>query len=242
MIMLPLALLTLAGCEKNGGGNRDITWEYERTETFEVASEKGIRLEMIGAPYPCTMLRSDDSEKWFAQPVGEFDDYEEGYEYVIRADRFRVIVPKGMEVDGPLHFYTLKEVVSKTQRDTDDISWSLPIFDSWREEQEHIQWPAMLEEQLTVLRTADEFEELTGKKADTGLAVILDRYYSILLVSGRSNSGIQKIEKHLTYKGGGDYLFEIDITQNDATVVEPWIVAVLVPKIPAGADVKLLID
>lgn len=237
--MLSLALLALTGCKKNNEGNGEITYRYEGTETFEVASEKGIYLNR-GGILPCTMLRKEGTDKWFSQPVIGFLEYEEGYEYVITADRYRAIVPKDLIVDGPLHHYELKEIVSKTKRDTENISWPLPYYDSWG--QEPVEWPTIPEGQLTVIRSEEEFEALTGEKADAATKSALERQYSILLVSGTSNSGIQKIEKRLTYNGGGNYLFMIEIIRTDASVMEPWTVGVLVPAIPAGANIELSID
>ena len=238
IVALSLAILALVGCKKNNEGNGKITYRYEGTETFEVASEKGIYFS-FGDHNPCTMLRKEGTDKWFSQPVIGFLEYEEGYEYVITADRYRAIVPKDLIVDGPLHHYELKEIVSKIQRDTEDISWALPYYDSWG--QDPIEWPVLSPEELTVIRTVAELEALIGE-ADAATKSALKHQHSILLVSGTSDYGIHKIEKQLTYKGGGNYLFEIDITQTFATVIEPWTVAVLVPAIPEGANITLSVD
>lgn len=55
------------------------------------------------------------------------------------------------------------------------------------------------------------------------------KHSCLMLVSGVSTSGIDKIDKELTHTGN-EYELKITITNNMLAVMEPWCVAYIVPK------------
>ncbi len=227
------AALLFAGCEGRKE-NCEVTYRFVRTETLDVASEKGIYMGAL-ASWPCTMVRTSSDGQWFAAPVNGFD-YEPGYEYVVEADKYRAVVPEGMCYDGPGDHYVLKRVISKVRRDTPGMAWFVPCYDSW---------PGIpgewLDTEKNVLHVIRSQEELERYSAPAGEDKVDFDKYSVLLVSGAVNSGIAKIDRTLIYRGGGKYDYRIDILVNAACVLSPWQVAVLVPVTPEPGNVALTV-
>ncbi len=232
VVMACAYAVLLGGCRKAEEAG-EITCRFESTETLGVASEKGICLGVSGY-WSSTMLRAG-SGPWFAAEVGEFD-YEPGYEYVVQADKYRVIVPRDIYCyDGPYERYELKRVLSKVKRGTPDIAWIYPCYDLWPGVPS--EWIVPQRDVLHVIRSQEELERLSVP-GESEFKTDFERY-SVLLTAGASSSGIAKIDKTLTYKGSGRYLFKVDVVRNLTTVAPLWTVAVLVPAIPEDAQVEL---
>jgi len=62
-----------------------------------------------------------------------------------------------------------------------------------------------------------------------------------LLIEGTSKNGIEKIDKQILKADNNKYKVIISVKMNDATVVEPWHVAYLIPKANAE-DIVLTIN
>lgn len=56
---------------------------------------------------------------------------------------------------------------------------------------------------------------------------------TLLLIEGTSKNGIEKIDKQILKADNNKYKVIISVKMNDATVVEPWHVAYLIPKTTA---------
>ncbi|MDR2894757.1 MAG: DUF4377 domain-containing protein [Alistipes sp.] len=231
-----LLTLALAGCIKeHTGRGRDVVIEFVGTKTLEVASEMGYYVGFFS--FPCTMLREAGSDKWFAYPVQGFEEYEPGYEYTIRADRYEMTYkPDNLEIDGDPNYYQLREVVSKTRRDTENIEWSLPCYDLWPYNLDSV--PEVAEGELLIIRTVAEFEAIMGLPAEGWIKDFFDDH-SLLVTSGTNDMGVERLTKRLIYKGKGDYLFQVEVESNDATALTPWTIAVGVPAISPYAKVEL---
>ncbi len=61
--------------------------------------------------------------------------------------------------------------------------------------------------------------------------------YTLLLASGRTRNGVEKIVTKLTRHNSIDYTFEIFVLTNATTVPEGYIVAVTVPKLGSKVQV-----
>ncbi|MDR2886148.1 MAG: DUF4377 domain-containing protein [Rikenellaceae bacterium] len=238
--LLLCSAAALTGCLKNEDEpTRDITYKYVGVETLSVASEEGYYIYAAGGHSSTTMLRSAARDYWFAGWVEGFD-FEPGYEYTLLVDKYKVVLPDlPMCYDGPYEKYKLKEVVSKTERDTEGIAWYMPCYDVSQFIPDP--WPTQADERLTVIRTADEYSTLVAP-ADDKIEAVFEGHNSMLLISGQSPRGIAWIGKRLTYTGGGHYSLVIDIHYSLTTNAPTWTVAVLVPAIPEGAVIDVQVN
>ncbi|PXV63808.1 hypothetical protein CLV62_11257 [Dysgonomonas alginatilytica] len=81
----------------------------------------------------------------------------------------------------------------------------------------------------------DYIEAVDGSKVAVN-APDFDKY-TLILASGTTQSGVAKIETKLIKHNDIDYTFEVYVFTNMATVVEGYIVAVTVPRLPNNAKV-----
>jgi hypothetical protein len=91
---------------------------------------------------------------------------------------------------------------------------------------------------LYVIRSIEEFRTFVSCPETDVPAIDFDRY-SLLFVHGRTLSGIAGIAKNLQQTSATGYVLNVEITLNAATVVQPWNIAVLTPKLPQNAAVRL---
>ena len=64
---------------------------------------------------------------------------------------------------------------------------------------------------------------------------------SVILVSGHSTFGISNISAEMT-RNGGIYTLTINVTQNFATVVQPWRKCYKTPKITSPDNIQLIVN
>lgn len=65
---------------------------------------------------------------------------------------------------------------------------------------------------------------------------------NVLVALGTSNSGISKTEHKYRKTAKGEYTLEVDLWLNAATVMQRWVVAIIVPKPEDGDEVKLIVN
>lgn len=88
----------------------------------------------------------------------------------------------------------------------------------------------------------DSKEELLPYVSKTDIPEIDFGQYSLMVVSGVNNSGIESISSQLQQTGKDEYTLSINIESNDATVVEGWNVAKLVPKLAEKANIRFVLN
>ena len=237
--LIPLLAVLLVGCDKDDEPTREITYRFVGVETLTVASEMGAYSGVSGVSAPCTMVREEWSDSWFAANV-EGLDYEEGFEYRIKVNKYKVILPE-IEIcyEGPMYKYELKQIVTTTQRDTEGIAWNIPYHALFMGEPGP-DWTVATGEKVTVIRTVEELEALIppGEFGQSAEAYFAQGRFSILLIEGQSVQKIVGTHQVITYKGKGIYdLKVIAYYSRVETTDRPWATVLLVPAIRPGAQI-----
>jgi hypothetical protein len=121
-VFLILAVLLLSNCEKNNESSGE-------QRTLLIASVKPVVNDatcLIGGANdkipPIYIFKENDSNwrLWYSlQPIVGFDEsYEEGYEYVIVVNQYRLDKPPA---DASIYVYRLEKIISKIQKESEDI-------------------------------------------------------------------------------------------------------------------------
>jgi hypothetical protein len=95
--------------------------------------------------------------------------------------------------------------------------------------------------ELHVIRSADELKNYIDIAGESLPEPDFSKY-SLLVVRGRTHQGIHDIVNELIQRKNNDYLFTTHVYLNLTMVAEEWKVVVLVPAIPAGANIEWTLD
>jgi hypothetical protein len=96
----------------------------------------------------------------------------------------------------------------------------------------------VIADSIYVIRSVEELRTLVSCPETIAPVIDFDSY-SLLFVHGRTLSGIAGITKYLQRTSATEYVLNVEITLNAASVVQPWNIAVLIRKLPQNVAVRL---